>query len=308
MRRIPIVLALLALGAAPAAMAQQPPAEPVARMGAIGLSPAETEAFLRGLTPEIRARAVASREALDGLIRAELTRRAVAAEAGKASWADRPEVAALIEQARQQVVVETWLAARSEPPAAEPPEADLRKIYDDNTARFVTPAQYHLAQIFLPVPQGASDAQAEAVEDRITDLRRRARARGADFAALARQASQHKESADNGGDMGWLAEDALLPEIRDAVAGLDKGAVSAPIHSQAGWHLIRLIDRKESRVQGFDEVRPLLIQALRRQQAAELRRQYVEGLVGAAPPAINEIAVTEILSRLAPAAPAAPTQ
>lgn len=307
MRRAPVLLALLALGAAPAA-AQQPPAEPVARMGAIGLSPAEIEVFLRGLTPEIRVQATASREALDGLIRAELTRRAVAAEAAKASWADRPEVTAMIDQARQQVIVETWLAARSEPPAGDPPEADLRRIYDDNTARFVAPAEMRLAQIFLPVAPGASAAEAKAAEDRIGDLRRRARARGADFAALARQASQHKDSADKGGDMGWLAEDSLIPEIREAAAGLEKGAVSAPIRSQAGWHLIRLVDRRESRVQGFDEVRPLLVEALRRQQAVELRRQYIEGLVGAAPPAINEIAVTEILARLAPAVPAAPSQ
>ena len=307
MRRAPVLLALVALGAAPAA-AQQLPAAPVARMGAIGLSPAEVEIFLRGLTPEIRAQATASREALDGLIRAELTRRAVAAEAAKASWADRPEVAAMIDQARQQVIVETWLTAKSEPPAAEPPEADLRRIYDDNTARFVAPAEVRLAQIFLPVAPGAPAAEAKAAEDRIGDLRRRARARGADFAALARQASQHKDSADKGGDMGWLAEDSLIPEIREAVAGLEKGAISAPVRSQAGWHLIRLVDRKESRVQGFDEVRPLLVEALRRQQAVELRRQYVEGLVGAAPPAINEIAVTEILARLAPAAPAAPSQ
>lgn len=308
MRPIAVLVALLALGAAPAAVAQQPPAEPAARMGAIGLSPAEIEAFLRGLTPEIRTQALASREALDGLIRAELTRRAVAAEATKAGWADRPEVAALIDQARQQVIVDTWLAARSEPPATEPAEADLRKIYDDNTARFVAPAQLRLAQIFLPVAPGASADQAQAAEDQIGDLRRRARARGADFGALARQSSQHKDSADKGGDMGWLSEDALIPEIREAVAGLDKGAVSAPIRSQAGWHLIRLTDRKESRVRGFDEVRPLLVEALRRQQAADLRRQYIEGLVGAAPPAINEIAVAEILSRLVPAAPAAPSQ
>lgn len=307
MRCTPILLALLALGAAPAA-AQQPAAEPVARMGAIGLSPAEIEAFLRGLDPEIQTQAVASREALDGLIRAELTRRAVAAEAARAGWAERPEVAARIDQARQQVIVDTWLAAKSEPPAAAPPETDLRKIYDDNIARFVAPAEMRLAQIFLPVAQGASAAEAKAAEDRIGELRRRARARGADFAALARQASQHKDSADKGGDMGWLTEDSLIPEIREAVAGLEKGTVSAPIRSRAGWHLIRLVDRKESRVQGFDEVRPLLVEALRRQQAVELRRQYIEGLVGAAPPAINEIAVAEILSRLAPAAPAAPSQ
>lgn len=307
MKGAPVLLALLTLAAAPA-MAQQPPAEPVARMGAISLAPAEVEAFLRGLAPEIRAQAVASREALDGLIRAELTRRAVVAEAAKAGWADRPEVAARIEQARQQVIVDTWLLARSQPPAGDPPETDLRKIYDDNTARFVAPAEVRLAQIFLPVAPDASADEAKAAEDRIGDLRRRARARGADFAALARQASQHKDSADKGGDMGWLSEDALIPEIREAVAGLDKGAVSAPIRSQAGWHLVRLVDRKESRVQGFDEVRPLLVEALRRRQAEELRRKYVEGLVGAAPPAINEIAVAEILSRLAPAASAAPTQ
>ena len=65
--------------------------------------------------------------------------------------------------------------------------------------------------------------------------------RGADFAALARQYSQDGSAA-NGGDLGWLSEGETVPEFERAMRSLKPGQVSAPVHTQFGWHVIRLVE------------------------------------------------------------------
>lgn len=66
---------------------------------------------------------------------------------------------------------------------------------------------------------------------------------GADFAALARQYSQDS-SALVGGDLGWLSEGETVPEFERTMRGLKPGQVSAPVRTQFGWHVIRLVEAR----------------------------------------------------------------
>ena len=64
------------------------------------------------------------------------------------------------------------------------------------------------------------------------------------FAAAAREFSQDPGSANQGGDMGWSMPDVYDPAFRDALMKLQKGQMSAPVHSSFGWHLIELMDTR----------------------------------------------------------------
>ena len=64
------------------------------------------------------------------------------------------------------------------------------------------------------------------------------------FAAAAREFSQDPGSANQGGDMGWSSPDVYDPAFRDALMKLQKGQLSAPVHSSFGWHLIELMDTR----------------------------------------------------------------
>lgn len=64
------------------------------------------------------------------------------------------------------------------------------------------------------------------------------------FAAAAREFSQDPGSANQGGDMGWSSPDVYDPAFRDALMKLQKGQISAPVHSSFGWHLIELMDTR----------------------------------------------------------------
>jgi peptidyl-prolyl cis-trans isomerase SurA len=67
---------------------------------------------------------------------------------------------------------------------------------------------------------------------------------GAPFAVVARQFSQHPTAA-TGGDMGWIHEGQLAPELNAALAKMELGAISEPIRSTGGWYILGLRERQE---------------------------------------------------------------
>ncbi|MES3322145.1 peptidylprolyl isomerase SurA [Enterobacter hormaechei] len=64
------------------------------------------------------------------------------------------------------------------------------------------------------------------------------------FDKAAKEFSQDPGSANQGGDLGWAAADIYDPAFRDALMKLNKGQMSAPVHSSFGWHLIQLMDTR----------------------------------------------------------------
>ncbi len=102
-----------------------------------------------------------------------------------------------------------------------------------------TKTQYHLAEIVLPFDRLD---QEEGVKQNINQLIEEIQ-KGAHFSALAQQFSQSATST-QGGDMGWLTEDQLDPEIKEAVSQLQPGQLSSPIRTSQGYTLIAFIEQK----------------------------------------------------------------
>jgi peptidyl-prolyl cis-trans isomerase SurA len=82
------------------------------------------------------------------------------------------------------------------------------------------------------------------VKTRITQLYDRIIA-GDDFAELARAHSQDPGSASESGSLGWINPGQMVPEFEKAMNELEIGEVSKPIKSRFGWHLIKVLDRRE---------------------------------------------------------------
>jgi peptidyl-prolyl cis-trans isomerase SurA len=99
---------------------------------------------------------------------------------------------------------------------------------------------FHVMEIFLPVDNPEQDAKVkkDALEVE-TQLHQ-----GAPFPVVARQFSQHPSAA-TGGDMGWINEGQLAPELNTALAKMDVGAVSDPIRSTGGYYVLALRERQE---------------------------------------------------------------
>jgi peptidylprolyl isomerase len=278
--RLALSACLLALPLALPAQARD--TDQVARMGGSSLSLAEVRQLAESLPAEAR-----SPQALERLARTEVIRKHVAGEARRQGFERKPEVAALMERAAEQVLVTAYMNSLARPPADYPGDDLVRQAYENNKAAFSRPAQYRVSQIYVVGTDAKAARQAE-------ELHRQATRKGADFAEIARKSSQHKASADKGGDMGWLAEGDLLPAIRAALGGMKKGEVAAPVAGGEGFHIVRLADRKDAEPLSLDQVKPTLVQQLRLRKAQELEAAYLEGLLAKSPLAVNGILLGEL--------------
>ena len=102
-----------------------------------------------------------------------------------------------------------------------------------------TKTQYHLAEIVLPFDH---PDQEESIKQNLNQLIGELE-KGAHFSALAQQFSGSATAA-QGGDMGWLTEDQLEPEIKETLYHLQPGQLSVPIRTAQGYVIIAFIERK----------------------------------------------------------------
>lgn len=99
--------------------------------------------------------------------------------------------------------------------------------------------QYRVQEIFLPVDSPGQQARVlQTAQVILAQLRG-----GASFEILARQFSQ-TGTASAGGDMGFLFEGQMEPELERTVKQLKTGQVAGPIRGAGGYYIIRLADRR----------------------------------------------------------------
>jgi peptidylprolyl isomerase len=79
---------------------------------------------------------------------------------------------------------------------------------------------------------------------------------------------------------------------------MNKGDISQPIKSAAGWHIIKLMDKKPSSTRPLPEIRSQLVVAMRNRKSQEMERAYLEALSIKLPPTINQIELGRLQGEL----------
>ncbi|MGJ5178547.1 peptidylprolyl isomerase [Bradyrhizobium oligotrophicum] len=272
--------------------------EVIARVGGTNVSADEIRSYVAALGPRERAAFGQDPNLLSQAVRMMLANRIVLQEVVARKWDQQPAIAEQLDRVRESAVVELYLQSVSMPPAGFPGDDELQKVYDANRTAFLMPRQFQLAQVFVPLSKDADKASEEKAKKAVDDVQRRLKAPGADFAAIANDTSDVK----NGGDLGWIVESQIRPEIRTAVMELAKGAATEPVRLDDGWHIIKLVDTKAAYTRTLPEVRDALVQQMRSERAAALRRAYLAEIVKQHPPVINELALSNLLSEQVSAA------
>lgn len=110
---------------------------------------------------------------------------------------------------------------------------------------------------------------------------------GADFAELAREKSTGP-SGPGGGSLGWFGKGMMVPSFEAAVIAMEAGAVSEPVETQFGWHVIMLNEIRKTKAPALDTVRDELELQIRQTrvqttidsitEAADVDRSAAEGI------------------------------
>lgn len=142
-------------------------------------------------------------------------------------------------------------------------EAEIQRYYESHQNRFLMPDEYRISQILiLRKPRETIEDARERAASVASALKQ-----GADFAELALKYSDGPE-ATKGGNIGFVRQGELLPQIERALSTLDLGQITEPIETSDGWHIIKLDEKRLPQFRPFAEVKTE-IQTLVFQQKTE---------------------------------------
>lgn len=294
-RKAAIVLALVVGFSGAGASAQE---ITVARIGQEEVSVGQVRAMLPELTLQQRETLGNNPAVLKQAVQAALLQEMLVQAALRSHWDADPSAAHAIKRARNAALAESYLDAVAAVPAGYPQENEVRAVYEANLSQLMQPRQMQLAQIFVADSKAAADsagtsaakAKLKAVADRLGK-----QPSAETFANVARDYSDETASAQNGGSLGWLTLEHVLPELRDALQNAAEGSVVGPLRLAGGWHWLRCNAVKEAEPVSFESVRAALAERMRAERMQANRQAYLARLLAQNPISINELALIQLV-------------
>ncbi len=177
---------------------------------------------------------------------------------------------------------------------------DVKKFYNQNKAQFSIPERVKFSQIFISynendikrkITEADKEAQLSsanidqkvkeqmAKQDKLAkEVQAKAAKNPSNFAKLASEYSQDKNSAKNGGDMGYITKGSLDKELENAAFSQKVGVVSPLIKTKDGYHIILVKDKAKEGVQPYSNVSADIKAFLTRQNKFQTFQKFIEGL------------------------------
>lgn len=134
-------------------------------------------------------------------------------------------------------------------------EEDARRFYEENEAFFVEPEKVRVANILVRAKPDDPPPLREQARKRVEEARRRVLA-GEDFAAIAREYSQHP-TATRGGDLGFIPKGApaIFPKFEEVAFSTPVGEVSEVFETPFGFNVLKVAEKKPEEPLPFERVR-----------------------------------------------------
>lgn len=202
--------------------------------------------------------------------------------------------------------------------SASPGEQEIEKYYQDNQLKYVTEERVKISYITLDEAELAKQVSvdddalrgfyeqhqdlytspearkvshiliktsADDDQDKIADAWSRAKETlikieaGGDFFAIAKETSEDKLSAEQGGDLGFIYPGDMDPAFEKSLFALSVDDISEPVKTAQGYHLLKLVDIQPAKTRAFDEARADVEREYRQRQAEQVLIDKSEQLV-----------------------------
>jgi len=235
--------AVLAAGLAVVATAH---GQNVARVNGVAIPQQHFDLLIKNLVAQGRPD---SPEMRDAIKQQMISRELMVQEAAKRGLDKNPETAARLTFSRQDILSNAYI---QDILRANPVTDDMvKKEYERIKAQ--SAKEYKTRHILVEKEDEAKNI--------IAQLKK-----GASFEKLAAEKSNDPGSKTNGGDLDWSMPSRFVKPFGDAMVKLKKGQVTeTPVHTNFGWHVIRVDDERAAKIPGFDEAKPQVQQGLQNQ-------------------------------------------
>lgn len=252
----------------------------LARIGDEVITLNDFEEEMNRMPPHVRrrmARVEEKKKQLDRLIDSKL----LLQEAERQGIADDPTIISQVENYRSRLVAQKLLGSVKKEVAPVTDE-DIQEHYDTNRALYQTRKQIKASHILLK-----DEAEAQKVL-------KRAKAPGANFAALAKEYSQDRATKDRGGDLGYFSPGRMVRQFEEVAFALEKpGDISDIVKTPFGYHIIKLEDKKAAEPKTLAQVKGEIRRKLTSERQNEAQQAYMEEIKSRSRVEVNEELLSE---------------
>lgn len=217
--------------------------------------------FLNTLGPE-RASQFSSPEGLNQILQELINQELLYSEAKEEKMDDSEEFA--IELEKMKVHLIKTMALRQLFEAIVLTEKEKNAYYEENSQKFMKPMQANAAHILVK-----TEEEGKKVIERLNNEE--------SFEDIAKDVSQCP-SKEKGGDLGYFGQGQMVPEFEEATFKMNIGDVSELVKTQFGYHVIKLLDKKEAMASKFEEVKVKIEQELIAAKQGKLYQEKINEL------------------------------
>ncbi|MEO5330564.1 MAG: peptidyl-prolyl cis-trans isomerase [Magnetococcus sp. YQC-5] len=259
----------------------------VAEMGHVKISAVEFDAFKRQLDPEIRVQLEKDVPLQKKLAQDAIIKKFLIDQARSVGFDKKSDVREQMDRTAEQSLLAQYIADQVKLAPDFPSEAEIKNLYEKNKEVLRQPDKVRVAQIFLDAPMDADETIKKKARAQIYQLFKEVVAAPKKFGDVAKQKSDHQESAAKGGDMGLVSLNQLIPELLPVVSSLQPNEISSPVQSGGGWHILKLLEVQKGEIVPLSAVKMSLTNALRRQTMQKKEQEFLQYVVTKTPPTIN---------------------
>jgi len=157
-----------------------------------------------------------------------------------------------------------------------PGEKELREFYQKNIGRYRAVESYRPAHILLRVPMGATPDEAREIRKKCVKVLERIKS-GEDFGEMAVLYSEDLSAKDRG-DLGLFKKGELVPDVEREALRLKVGEVGEIVKTDYGFHIVKLLDRKEGTAPRFEDARAKVEMDYYEYQMEKAFREFLSSL------------------------------
>lgn len=156
-------------------------------------------------------------------------------------------------------------------------ETEMREYFEANRGRYSEEETFTARHIFFRISDKAPADEIKRTMSTALLVLSEARG-GKDFAELARSYSEDPAARKDGGLLGTFRKGDMMPELEQAIQEMKPGDVSELVHTQAGFHIIKLEERTAGRIKPFETVKGEIEETLYRKKSEERFSQWAKEL------------------------------
>jgi len=172
-------------------------------------------------------------------------------------------------------------------------DREVEEYYKNNQGEFKIPEKVKVSHILIKVDSEATAKVKEEQKIKAEEILAKTKA-GEDFSALAKQYSEDKKTSKGGGVVGFFARESKDPEFENAAFSLEKNEISNLVLTKKGYHIIKLLDKKEARKKSLEEAKTSIRNKLKQRKTKEAYEKLLDDLKDKNKVVIYEDVLTKI--------------